>query len=121
MKKNIAVTKEVREKIAKTFKVTMRTVWNALNLDYQETYIIKRIREAALENGGVIMASVPAGEAFYLCDGTMRMEFDNGAILEFYRQDGSGHVFLRGQEVNAYENVTIPMIYDIKEQAAALR
>ena len=34
MKKNIAVSKEARENIAKAFGVTMRTVWNALNLEY---------------------------------------------------------------------------------------
>ena len=43
MKKNIAVSKEVREKIAKIFKVTERHVFNALNLDYPETDIVRRI------------------------------------------------------------------------------
>lgn len=63
MKKNIAVSKETREKIAKLFNVTMRSVWNALNLDYPETDLTKRIRKVAKENGGVVMTSIPAGEA----------------------------------------------------------
>lgn len=121
MKKNIAVAKETREKIAKLFGVTMRTVWNALNLDYPETDLVKRIRKAAKENGGVVMASIPAGEALHFFDGTIRMEFDNGAILEFYRNDATGHVYLKGVEVGVYENVNLPMIFDIKERAAALR
>lgn len=121
MKKNIAVSKEAREKIAKLFDVTMRTVWNALNLDYPETDIIKRIRKAAMENGGVIMATIPAGEAIHFTDGTMRMEFENGAILEFYRTDGTGHIFFKGEEVASFENVTVPMIYDIKALASSLK
>lgn len=121
MKKNIAVSKETREKIAKLFNVTMRSVWNALNLDYPETDLTKRIRKVAKENGGVVMTSIPAGEAIHFFDGTMRMEFDNGAILEFYRKDGTGHIYVKGAEVEVYENVTLPMIYDIKERAAALR
>ncbi len=122
MKKNIAVSKEAREKIAKLFDVTMRTVWNALNLDYPETDIIKRIRKAAMENGGVIMATIPAGEAIHFTtDGTMRMEFENGAILEVYRTDGTGHIFFKGEEVASFENVTVPMIYDIKVLASSLK
>lgn len=121
MKKNIAVSKEAREKIAKAFNVTMRTVWNALNLDYPETEIVKRIRIAAKQNGGVLMATVPAGEAIYFADGTMRMDFDNGSICEFHRADGSGHVFLKGKEVATYENVNLQMIFEIKDRTAALR
>lgn len=121
MKKNIAVSKETREKIAKIFNVTMRSVWNALNLDYPETDLTKRIRKVAKENGGVIMTSIPAGEAIHFFDGTMRMEFDNGAILEFYCKDNSGHIYLKGIEVETFKNVTLPMISEIKEQAAALR
>lgn len=121
MKKNIAVSKEAREKIAKAFNVTERTVFNALNLDRPETDIAKRIRIAAKQNGGVMMATIPSGEAIYFADGTMRMDFDNGAFCEFYRTDGTGHIFLKGKEVESYDNVTVPKIFEIKERAAALR
>ena len=121
MKKNIAVSKEVRDRIAKVFKVSDRHVFNALTLEYPETAVVKRIRIAARQNGGVTMATVPAGEAIFFADGTMRADFDNGAICEFYRADGTGHIFYKGQEVAIYDNVTVPMIFEIKEQAAALR
>ena len=121
MKKNIAVSKEVQEKIAKIFKVTDRTVRNALNLNYPDTDIVKRIRKAARENGGVTMTTVPAGEVIFFADGTMRADFDNGAYCEFYRTDGTGHIFFKGEEIRVYANVDIPMIFEIKEQAAALR
>lgn len=121
MKKNIAVSKEVREKIAKVFKVTDRHVFNALNLGYPETDIVKRIRVMAKQNGGVTMATVPAGEALWFADGTMRMDFDNGAICEFSRADGTGRIIYKGEEVAAYKDVDVPMIFKMKEQAAALR
>lgn len=121
MKRNIAISKETREKIAKIFKVTERTVWNALNLDYPASDIIKRIRKVAIENGGVNMVTVPAMEAIHFGDGTMRMDCENGAILEFYRKDGTGHIFFKGEEVAKFDNVDIPMIYSIQEQAASLR
>lgn len=121
MKRNIAVSKETREKIAKIFKVTERTVFNALNLDYPETDIVKRIRIAAKQNGGVLMATIPAGEAIHFADGTMRMDFDNGAFCEFYRTDGTGHIFFKGEEVETYKHVNVSMIFEIKERAAALR
>lgn len=122
MKKNIAVSREAREKIAGIFKVTERTVFKALSADYLEgNDLHKRIRMAARENGGICMVSVPAGEAIYFADGTMRMDLTNGAVLEFRREDGSGHIFFKGKEVASFENVTIPMIYEIQAQAAALR
>lgn len=121
MKKNIAVSKEVREMIAKTFKVTERHVFNALNFDYPDTDVVKRIRVMAKENGGVMMMTIPSGEAIHFADGIMRMDFDNGAICEFYRNDGSGRILHKGKEVAVYENVSLPMIFEIKERAAALR
>lgn len=120
MKKNIAVSRETRLAMAKLFNVTERHVFNALRLDYPETDKVKRMRVYARENGGVIMTNIPAGEAIHFADGTMRMDFDNGAILEFYREDGTGHIFMRGEEVKSYTDVNVPMIFDIKEYAAAL-
>ncbi len=120
MRKNIAVSKEVREKIAKVFKVTERHVYNALNLSYPETETVKRIRVMARHNGGVMMATVPAGESIWFADGTMRMDFDNGAFCEFQREDGSGRIVYKGEEVATYKDVDVPMIFRMKEQAEAL-
>ena len=121
MKRNIAVSKEARGKIAEIFGVTERHVFNALNLDYPETDMVKRIRKAAKENGGVLMATIPSGEAIHFSDGTMRADFDNGAFCEFYRTDGTGHIFYKGEELAVYENVNLQMIFEIRERAAALR
>lgn len=121
MKKQIAVSKADRQFLMKLFKVTERTVFNALALDKPGNDLHKRIRKAAMNRGGVIMTTIPAGEAIHFHDGTMRMDFDNGAILEFYRNDGTGHLFFKGKEVASYDNVPVRMIFEIKEQAAALK
>lgn len=121
MKKNIAITKEARERIAKAFKVTERTVFNALSQTDGDNDLHRRIRKAALESGGRWMVSVPMDETIFDADGTMRMYKSNGAMVEFWRTDGSGHIYFRGEEVAHYDNVDIPMIYEIQERAAALR
>ncbi len=121
MKRQIAVSKADRQFLMKLFKVTERTVFNALALDKPGNDLHKRIRKAALNRGGVIMVSLPEMETFHDADGIMKQYMPNGAILEFSKKDGSGHVFFKGKEISTYENVTIPMIYEIQERAAALR
>jgi len=121
MKKQIAVSKADREFLAKLFKVTVRTVFNALSTKYEDNDLHKRIRKAAMNRGGVVMVTLPAMETFHDADGIMRQYMPNGAILEFSKKDGSGHVYFNGKEISTYENVTIPMIYEIQERAAALR
>ena len=121
MKKNIAISKETREKIAKLRGVTERTVFNALDLDRPGNRLHKVIRKDAMENGGVVMVYAPEAEMIHFADGTMYQPCANGAHVEFYRSDGTGHIFYRGKEVARFENVTIPMIYEIRAQAAALK
>lgn len=121
MKRQIAVSKTDRQFLMKLFKVTERTVFNALALDKPGNDLHKRIRKAAMNRGGVVMVTSPEKETFHDADGTMRQYLSNGAILEFYRTDGTGHIFFKGKEVASFENVTIPMIYEIQAQAAALR
>lgn len=121
MKKQIAVSRADRQFLMKLFKVTERTVFNALSTKYEDNDLHKRIRKAALNRGGVLMVTLPMTETFHDADGTMRQYLPNDAVLEFYRTDGTGHIFFRGKEVASFENVTIPMIYEIQERAAALR
>jgi len=121
MKKQIAVTKSDREFLARLFKVTMRTVFNALSTKHEDNDLHKRIRKAALNRGGVAMVTLPVVETFHDADGIMRQYMPNGAILEFSKKDGSGHVYFNGKEISTYENVPVSMIHKIQEQAAALR
>ena len=121
MKRQIAVSKADRQFLMKLFKVTERAVFNALALDKPGNDLHKRIRKAALNRGGVVMLTLPEMETLHFADGTMYQMLPNGAHLEFYRDDNTGHVFFKGEEVAVYDNVTVSKIYEIQEQAAALR
>lgn len=122
MKRQITVTKATRKQLEKLFKVTERTIFNALDLSKPGNDLHKRIRKAAMNCGGVVTVVTTDLECFHdEPGGPMRQYLPNGAILEFYRTDGTGHIFFRGKEVATFENVTIPMIYEIQKQAAALR
>lgn len=121
MKKWIKVSKEDRDVLKKIFKVTERTVFNALGVVDENNELHKRIRKAALEHGGVWVTELPVFETIHLADGRMRQEFANGAVVEFYRSDNSGRIMFKGQEVGRYEDVNIPMIFAIQAEASALR
>ena len=121
MKKWIKVTKEERKVLEKIFDVKERTVFNALGFVDPENDKHKRIRKAALEHGGIVLTELPVKEMIHLShEGIMRGVLDNGAVVEFYRKDGSGKIFFKGEEIARYENVDIPMIYTIQERAATL-
>ena len=90
MKKQIAVSRADRQFLMKLFKVTERTVFNALSTKYEDNDLHKRIRKAALNRGGVLMVTLPMTETFHDADGTMRQYLPNGAVPEFYRSDGTG-------------------------------
>ncbi len=121
IKRNIAVSKETREKIARIFGVSERTVWNALNLDYPGTEVTTRIRIAAKENGGVVMATIPAGEAIHFADGTMRMDFENGAALEGNLTTGIVEIRdKRGAVKGEWQNPSITELKAIRGVAQSL-
>lgn len=121
IKRNIAVSKETREKIARIFGVSERTVWNALNLDYPGTEVTTRIRIAAKENGGVVMATIPAGEAIHFADGTMRMDFENGAVLEGNLTTGTVEIRdKRGEVKGRWQNPNITELKAIQGVAQSL-
>ena len=121
MRKKIAVSKEAREKIARIFNVTDRTVRNALDLDHPETDLIKRIRIAAKENGGVIMVTLPEMETIHTADGRMVQRFGNGAVLTFYRADGHGELWHKGKLISSHRHVGVMDIFALQDLAVRLR
>lgn len=123
MEKYIAVTKEDREFLARAFKVTERTVFNAIRFDEGRgsSELVKRIRKAAMERGGVVMVAVPEMETIFNSDNYMRQYLPNGAMLEFNMKDDSGDVWFKGERVRHYESVRISDIEGIQRWATALR
>ena len=123
MEKYIAVTKEDREFLARTFKVSDRTVAYALQYDGERgnTATAKRIRKAAMERGGVAMVAAPEVETMHDHDGYMRQYLPNGAMLEFNKVDDSGDVWFKGERVRHHDSVRISDIEGIQRWATTLR
>ncbi len=123
MKQFIHITKENREGLAKIFRTGERTVWNALQFaKVGDEDLSKRIRKAAIERGGILMAKeVPMEQTFWDHDDYMRQYYMNGAVLELSRKDNSAVVFFKGEPVKNYANVLLSDIEGIQEYAMGLK
>lgn len=122
MKKYIHVTKEDREFMMKVFKVTERTVYNALTFagGRGDTELARKIRKVAKERGGIEMVTGPWVETFYDHDGYMRQVLPNDAMLEMNKETGDCDVIHKGETVRRYEGARISDIKEIQAWAAAL-
>ena len=123
MKRYIHIKKEDREFIMKAFKITQRTVFNAIHFkDMNEgNDLAKKIRTLALERGGIVMVEVPEGEFFHDSDNYMREYLPGYVLIELSKTDGSGVVFKRGERIRSYKNVSLTDIPGIQAYAAGLK
>ena len=125
MKRYIHIQKADREFILNLFKVTGRTVDNALRFDAERgnTDLARKIRKVAMEHGGIVMVVSPEAETLFDADGYMRQYLPNGVLLEFEKEAGNGgcNVFLKGDMVRRYDNVQVRDIPAIQNWAATLR
>ena len=122
MKKYIHVTKEVRQELAKVFKVGDRTVRNALLFDKErgDTDCAKRIRMFALQKGGIMMTVVPEVEVLYDYDGMISQYFPNGAKIETDKNTGDTDLFYKGERVARWENIKMSEMDGIQRLAELL-
>ena len=125
MKRYIHIQKADREFILNLFKVTGRTVDNALRFDAERgnTDLARKIRKVAMEHGGIVMVVSPEAETLFDADGYMRQYLPNGVLLEFEKEEGNGgcNVYLKGDMVRRYDNVQVRDIPAIQNWAATLR
>lgn len=125
MKRYIHIHKADREFILNLFKVTGRTVDNALRFDAERgnTDLARKIRKVAMEHGGIVMVVSPEAETLFDADGYMRQYLPNGVLLEFEKEAGNGgcNVYLKGDMVRRYDNVQVRDIPAIQNWAATLR
>lgn len=125
MKRYIHIQKADREFILNLFKVTGRTVDNALRFDAERgnTDLARKIRKVAMEHGGIVMVVSPEAETLFDADGYMRQYLPNGVLLEFEKEAGNGgcNVYLKGDMVRRYDNVQVRDIPAIQSWAATLR
>lgn len=125
MKRYIHIQKADREFILNLFKVTGRTVDNALRFDAERgnTDLARKIRKVAMEHGGIVMVVSPEAETLFDADGYMRQYLPNGVLLDFEKEAGNGgcNVYLKGDMVRRYDNVQVRDIPAIQNWAATLR
>ena len=116
MEKYIAVTKETREYLRKLFKTTDVTVWRALYFDKRagNTLTARKIRKAAQERGGILMAVCPMMETMHDADGYMRQYFPNGVMVECNKETGRVEIIKDGKAVEGYDKVSINQLYQIQ-------
>jgi len=119
MEKYIAVTKETREYLRKLFKTTRQSVWRALNYDGRagNTLTARKIRKAALEKGGILMASCPMIETMHDADGYMRQYFPNKVMLECNKTTGRVEIIKDGKAVEGYDKVRLDQLFQIQAKA----
>lgn len=120
MEKYIAVTKENREFLIKTFRTTKMAVWRALTFVERggDSPRARKIRQLAQQRGGILMIATPAIETMHDADGYMRQYFPNGAMLEADKATGVVTIYDRNGEVVAEQhNVAINQIGELQNKA----
>lgn len=119
-RKQIEVTKEVREEIKAAFKCSNMAVWRALSFTL-DTPLSLRIRKFAKQKGGVLLLLTPAMETIHDADGVMRQYFENGAVLEADKNTGTVQVFDKDGKVrHEVKHCMVEQLSDIQTIAAKL-
>ena len=122
MKKYIHIQKEDREFIAKAFKVSKRTVYNAIHFEdmNEGNDLARKIRTLALKRRGIVMIEAPEWEGLHDSDGYIRY-YQGDSLLEFSKTEPWCDVFKHGEKVRHYDNVMTSDIQGIQDWASTLR
>ena len=122
-KRVIEVTKETRDFLQKAFDVTGTMVWYALNFDEKrgQSDLAKRIRNLALQKGGVVLNIGPEIETIHSADGRMRQYFPHDVILEAdTRSTGQVAVYKKGELQRIWDNPGVSELDGIQNWAMSL-
>lgn len=120
MKRFIAVTKEQRDFITKAFEITPRMIDYALSYS-KDTSLAKRIRNLALQRGGVMMCTIKEIETIHDADGVMKQLLPNGAVIEIDKKTGDAVVYMKGEPRIHVENIRVREIGALQKSAMALK
>lgn len=121
MEKKISVTRETRDEIMDSFRVTNVMVWKALTYE-SDSDLARRIRRLALLKGGVVMNLLPECETIHDSEGMLRQTFGNGAHIEINKKDGKAVLYDKtGNERLIQTNISIPQLEIMQAYAAELR
>jgi hypothetical protein len=118
-KRQIEVSKQVREMLVKEFNTTSVSVWRALSFR-DNSPKSKRIRCAAYKNRGILLLLTPAMETIHDADNFMRQYFPNDVLIEANKN--TGHIELQkcGEVVKCWDDVPFRKIGDIQQEAVKL-
>ena len=122
-KRVIEVTKETREFLQKAFDVTGTMVWYALNFDKKrgQSDLAKRIRNLALQKGGIVLNISPEIETIHSVDGRMRQYFSHDVLLEVDTRDtGLVAVYKKGELQRSWSNPGMRELDGIQRWAMSL-
>lgn len=122
-KRVIEVTKETRDFLQQAFDVTGTMVWYALNFDEKrgQSDLAKRIRNLALQKGGVVLNIGPEIETIHSADGRMRQYFPHDVLLEAdTRGTGLVAVYKKGELQRSWDNPGVSELDGIQNWAMSL-
>nr|WP_314868990.1 hypothetical protein [uncultured Prevotella sp.] len=122
-KRVIEVTKETRDFLQQAFDVTGTMVWYALNFDEKrgQSDLAKRIRNLALQKGGVVLNIGPEIETIHSADGRMRQYFPHDVLLEVdTRCTGLVAVYKKGELQRSWNNPGVSELDGIQSWAMSL-
>ena len=122
-KRVIEVTKETRDFLQQAFDVTGTMVWYALNFDEKrgQSDLAKRIRNLALQKGGVVLNIGPEIETIHSADGRMRQYFPHDVLLEAdTRCTGLVAVYKKGELQRSWDNPGVSEFDGIQSWAMSL-
>ncbi len=112
---------EDRKFVLAAIKVSTVALWKALTYR-SNSELSRRLRQLAMEHGGVVIDEVQENDPTTLhdSDGWMRQYYANGASVEMSKEDGHAEVWMRGALVARYENVKVSEIACIQQMARQL-
>ena len=116
MKKYIHLKKADRDFLAKAFGITPRMVFSAVHFE-SDSELARKVRNLAMERGGIVMVEAPEAETLFDADGYMRQYLPGDVLLEFKYADNSCTVFVKGEERRRFDDVHVSDIPYIQEFA----
>lgn len=120
MQNHIEVSSETRRHLARLFRCTSMSIWNALNFR-RDTDLARRIRKAALNHGGQVMATAPICETWHDASGIMRQQFPSGAVITVDKTTALATLHHPdGHLITTVPGCTIAQLTVLQSEAAAL-
>lgn len=114
----IEVSAQVRKTLSKVFGVNRVTIWRALHYR-DDSEKSRKIRQSALNKGGVVTVTAPECETLHDAYGVMTQRFGNGHVIRVDKT--TGLAVLEDKDGRVLDEVpccTIEALTALQQQAA---